>query len=392
MVNAAMQNDMKKILILDGMWNKTLAAVRSFGNRGFQVTAGEWTRFATALFSKHCHRSVVYPSPVFSPDDFIEWLIQELRLNDYTMLLPTELSTQMLLVRNRQLIEQYTKLPFADYELTSQIQDKAWLMKFALENEIACPKTYFPLDFKDVRRLKDRIEFPAVIKPKSSSGSRGIVYVKRPSELLEAYNTVDSRYPGPIIQEFIPNGGAYGVGVLMNYSSEPRAAFTYKRLREYPVTGGPSTLRCSAINKEAEDIALSLLKSLSWTGVAMVEFRVDTRDGKPKLMEINPRFWGSLQLAIMSGVDFPYLLYRLAADGDVESVNKYEVGLKSRWLIPGDIMHFLKNPDRLKLIPDYFKADAEDDIISLDDPMPTLGRISSLFPLIFKKEMRELLS
>jgi len=43
----------------------------------------------------------------------------------------------------------------------------------------------------------------------------------------------------------------------------------------------------------------------------MVEFRVDARDGTAKLMEVNPRFWGSLQLSILSGADFPYLLYNL---------------------------------------------------------------------------------
>lgn len=381
----------KRVLILDGMWNKTLAAVRSLGRRGFHVTTGEWTRCAAALFSKYSNRKVRYPSPVSSPDDFMRWLNSEIRSNSYDMVLPMELGTQMLLVKNRGEIEQYTRLPFADYELTSNIQDKGWLMKFALSNNIPCPETIFPEDPGEVELYKDRIDYPAVIKPRSSSGSRGIVYVKKSSDLFDAYRTVHERYPFPIIQEYIPNGGAYGVGALLNFASEPKASFVYKRLREYPVSGGPSTLRTGVRNKEAEDIALPLLTSLKWTGVAMVEFRVDARDGKPKLMEINPRFWGSLQLAILSGVDFPYLLYKMAVNGDVEVVDHYKLGIKSRWLIPGDIMHFIHNPERFKLIPGFFSGGARDDVISFDDPMPTLGRISSLLPLIYKKEMRELL-
>jgi len=381
----------RSVLILDGMWNKTLAAVRSLGKRGFHVTTGEWTRCAAALFSKYSNRNVLYPSPVFSPDEFIKWLKDELRLNSYDMVLPMELSTQMLLVKHRSEIEQHTRLPFADYELTSNIQDKGWLMKFALSHNIPCPKTIFPETLREIETYKDSIDYPVVIKPRSSSGSRGIVYVKKSSDLFDSYCAVHKKYPYPIIQEYIPNGGAYGVGALLNYSSEPKASFVYKRLREYPVTGGPSTLRESVSNKKAEEMALSLLASLKWTGVAMVEFRVDARDGTPKLMEINPRFWGSLQLAILSGVDFPYLLYKLAVDGDIETVDHYKLGIKSRWLIPGDIMHFIHNPDRFKLIPGFFSGDAKDDVISFDDPMPTLGRISSLFPLIYKKEMRELL-
>jgi predicted ATP-grasp superfamily ATP-dependent carboligase len=305
--------------------------------------------------------------------------------------MPMEVSTQMLLIKHREEIEKYTRLPFAGYDLISHVQDKGWLMKFAISHNISCPETFFPDNPAEAEMLRDSLDYPAVIKPRDSSGSRGIVYVKNAADLTESYRTVHKKFPRPVIQEYIPNGGAFGVGALFNNSSEPRASFVYKRLREYPVTGGPSTLRESIHNKEVEDIALSLLKLLKWTGIAMVEFRVDARNGVPKLMEINPRFWGSLQLAILSGVDFPYLLYKMAADGDIEPVNNYKTGINSRWLIPGDIMHFLHNPDRFRMSPGFFSFKAKDDIISLDDPMPTLGRISSLLPLVYKREMKTIL-
>ncbi len=115
-----------------------------------------------------------------------------------------------------------------------------------------------------------------------------------------------------------PGGEALGVAVLMNFASEPKASFTYRRLREYPIAGGPSTLRESIWNPALQERAEHLLASLGWIGVAMVEFKVDPRDGEPKLLEVNPRFWGSLHHAIVCGVDFPFLLYRLAMDGDVD--------------------------------------------------------------------------
>lgn len=386
-----MGKDTQRILVLDGIWNKTLAVVRSLGQRGLDVTAGEWTRFATALFSRHCSRKVVYPSPVSSPKQFIEWLISDMKTSGYAMVLPTELSTQMLLVENRSEIEKYTRLPFADNDLTSDIRDKAWLMRYAMDRGVPCPGTEFPEGIGSVEAIRESIEYPVVIKPRISSGSRGIVYVKKASDLIDSYSTVHRKYPDPIIQEFIPHGGAYGVGALLNFDSEPRASFVYRRLREYPVTGGPSTLRESVRNEEIRTLALDILKSLRWTGIAMVEFRVDRRDGRPKLLEINPRLWGSLWLAIRAGVDFPYLLYRMAVDGDVSPVHDYRTGVRCRWLIPGEFMHFLHNPDRFRLKPGFFSKDAEDDILSIDDPLPVIGRISSLFPLIYKKEMRELL-
>ena len=178
---------------------------------------------------------------------------------------------------------------------------------------------------------------------------------------------------------------------VFNLQSQPRAAFVYKRLREYPVSGGPSTLRESVKNDELRDIALRLLESLGWKGLAMVEFRVDRRDGRPKLMEINPRLWGSLHLAIISGMDFPHMLYRMSVDGDVAAQDDYTPGIRCRWLIPGDILHLLSNLRRLKGSPGFFRSNHGDDLLSASDPLPVIGRLSSFLPLIYDKEMRRLL-
>ncbi len=169
--------------------------------------------------------------------------------------------------------------------------------------------------------------------------------VETPSQLRKEYPKVHAVHPSPILQECLPPGGAaLGVGVLMNFSSEPRATFAYRRLREYPVGGGPSTLRESVRDETLCRTTERLLSALGWTGVAMAEFKVDPRDGRPKLLEVNPRFWGSLHHAILSGVDFPHLLCRMAIDGDVPPLGEYRVGVRSRSLIHGDLMHFVEKP------------------------------------------------
>jgi predicted ATP-grasp superfamily ATP-dependent carboligase len=124
----------------------------------------------------------------------------------------------------------------------------------------------------------------------------------------------------------------------------------------------------------------------------MVEFKVDPRDNEPKLMELNPRFWGSLALAIQAGVDFPYLLYKMAMGEAFEPIVEYEVGVRCRWLLPGDILHFLTNPQRFHLEPSFFRfRGIADDILSLDDPMPALGSFLTLFSLLWDKDLRRFL-
>jgi predicted ATP-grasp superfamily ATP-dependent carboligase len=174
----------------------------------------------------------------------------------------------------------------------------------------------------------------------------------------------------------------------MNFASEPRASFAYRRLREYPASGGPSTLRESIRDPDLQATTERLLSLLGWVGVAMAEFKVDPRDGRPKLLEVNPRFWGSLHHAILCGVDFPWLLCRMAVDGDAERVTGYAVGVQSRSLLHGDMMHFLTCPERFRLRPALCDFSIPDDVLSADDPWPTLGRVASLFALVRDQELR----
>ena len=239
------------------------------------------------------------------------------------------------------------------------------------------------------------IPVPAVIKPRISSGSFGIVYVQKKEDLAPSYQNVHERYPFPLIQEYIPDGGGtFGFSALFDESSNVKAAFVHKKLRMYPVQGGPSTLREGVEHPQIMGLGLSLLKSLNWVGIAMVEFKVDPRDGIPKLMEINPRFWGSLQLAIFSGVDFPYLILKMAKGEKFDPVLEYPVGRRSRWFLFGDMLHFLNNPERFHLQPsfwEFFDPNTCYDIISKDDPLPVLGAMATFFTFLYDPEMKRFL-
>jgi predicted ATP-grasp superfamily ATP-dependent carboligase len=126
----------------------------------------------------------------------------------------------------------------------------------------------------------------------------------------------------------------------------------------------------------------------------MVEFKVDPRDGIPKLMEVNPRFWGSLQLAIYSGVDFPNLILKMAMGEEVAPVMEYQAGKRCRWLLFGDILHYLNNPNRFQMKPsffDFFDPKTCYDIISRDDPLPVLGSAATFFTFLYDPEMKRFL-
>ena len=382
-----------QVFITDGHWRKSLAAVRALGQKGIPVSVGESTRLATACFSKYCNQTVVYPSPLQSPSKFIGFLKKELSRHTYQMLLPMEDETLGLIAKNHTEFTQLTYLPLVSFDQLEFARSKDKVLKLAARLGIPVPRTWYIEDISRISELKHGLSYPVVIKPRMGSGAIGVSYPKNPAELTQQYLSIHRRFPFPLIQELIPvEGPGYGASFLLDENHQVKASFVHKRLREYPVTGGASTLRESVRHDDIRDMALTLLKALDWFGVAMVEFKLDPRDGAPKLMEINPRFWGSLSLAVQAGVNFPYLLYRMSRGENFKPVEHYEIGKRCRWLLPGDILHFICNPERMKLRPRFFDfrdRNTAYDILSLKDPLPVLGRILTPLTFLYDRDMKQ---
>ena len=119
---------------------------------------------------------------------------------------------------------------------------------------------------------------------------------------------------------------------MLLWDGELRAEFAHRRLCEKPASGGVSVYRESiAMDDDLRERSRNLLNRFGWFGPAMVEYKRDSATGRAYLMEVNGRFWGSLQLAIDSGVDFPQLLVRCALGQPSERIHSYRVGVRSRW-------------------------------------------------------------
>jgi predicted ATP-grasp superfamily ATP-dependent carboligase len=242
----------------------------------------------------------------------------------------------------------------------------------------------------EAKTLSRQLKYPVVVKPRVGSGSAGLQYVTEPAQLPAALEHLFRSGQSPLVQERLPAEGAgIGASFLLDHNHQVRASFIHRRLREYPVQGGPSTLRQSIIHEQARRDGAKLLESLRLVGVGMVEFKIDSRDGTAKLLEVNPRFWGSLALAINTGVNFPYLLTLVALGLDFPAVHTYRLGHFCRWLLPGDILHFLQNPNRWRLKPSFFefrRPNMSYDIIDMDDPLPILGSLLALLPFYCSKD------
>jgi len=376
-----------KVFVTDAQMRSSLAVIRSLGRRELEVTGGEETRFATGFFSKYCKHSVVYPSPKKNQDRFLEYMKELVTNNEYEVIFPMTDYTVIPIVKHKKEFSKHTIVPLPDYNILMNAIDKAKTLRIAMENNIPCPKTHFMNELSDINDIKDNLVYPVIIKPAKGFGARGVELCKSYEELRLKSREVYVVHGSFLVQEYIPHGDEIGVYALFNFDSEPRAVTVQRRIRSYPISGGPSTLRETIKNPKLVDTAFELLKSLKWQGVAMVEFRTDPRDGIPKLMEVNPRFWGSLQLSILAGVNFPYLLYKLVTEGDIEPVMDYKERIKCRWLLPGDILWFLSAPNKIDNLREFCRFRTNYDILSLKDPGSIFGFMMAAARYLFDREM-----
>jgi predicted ATP-grasp superfamily ATP-dependent carboligase len=226
--------------------------------------------------------------------------------------------------------------------------DKEETVRLAVESGIRVPTTFFLRSEADGEAAGRALGFPCVVKARFSHAwneeagdfwrDPGCGYAKDPESLERA---VSERRQGswwPMVQAFVPGTGK-GVSVLCD-DGRVVAGFAHERLRDVRPTGSGSSLRRSiALDDRLAGPATRLVASLGWHGPAMIEYRDDGGD-TPCLMEVNGRFWGSLQLGVDAGIDFPSLWVSILSGEHPDPVTAYREGVTLRW-VWGDVKRIL---------------------------------------------------
>ncbi len=399
-----------KILVTDAGRGCAIAILRSLGRKGYRLVAADGDPGSLGYFSRYAHESATYPLPESDPDAFCEFLLETVRRRGVDLVIPvTDLVIQPL-AQARAAFEPYTRLAIPDPERLRVVTDKDATVALARKLGVPVPKTYTVNTVAEALAHAADLGWPVVLKPHISR-------LLRPGERIEKYSV---SYAGDaeslrehmarlegrcavLLQRYL-HGVGHGVELLL-HEGEPLAAFQHKRLREIPVTGGPSAYRESVrLDPELFKHAVRLLQAVGWTGLAMVEFKVG--QGRAELMEINGRIWGSLPLAVASGVDFPAMLAQLYLEG-AEGLprqldSNYKIGLRCRdlgrdlmWMyqvLRGLQKHpCLPMPRRREAVGAFlslFNPRNKFDLLTLEDPLPGLAELPRIYQK-FKRKRQE---
>jgi len=360
-----------------------------------KVIFADESRKTLAGVSKYTSENITYPSPYTEQDKFIDYLASNLESLSVRYLLPMTDITVELTLKNKSRLKDVTIL-LPDYDSYMSVSDKYQLLEMSLIKEIPIPKTLFMKNLDELMQNIDNINYPVVINPNRSivvmDGNHYKTTVKYANSKDEILNIL-KKYPWfgetkILVQEYIEGHGE-GLFVLCK-DGEITHYFSHKRLREKPPSGGVSVLSESIETRdEMLEIAEKIFGLIKWNGVAMVEFKV-AENNQPYLMEVNGRFWGSLQLAIDSGIDFPFLLYnQYSNDEEFQSISEYKKGIQLRWLL-GDIDNLiivLKDVtitcnEKLKSILNFLKLYRQNqyyEVNRMDDLKPAIYELFNYF-------------
>ena len=387
------------VLVTDGSERPALAIVRALGCRGISVIVGSEEPVSLASRSRYCARHVTYPSPYRDHAAFERFLLDFVAREQVDVLLPVSEVTTRIVCARQDVIRQHAAVAVPSLDAFECVSDKRALLERAVQKGVPIPRTVYVEQMSALSGVLKKVRYPAVIKPtRSRILSEGgwihatVHYAETESALLRLYRDLPYLSSSPsLIQERIVGPG---VGVFMLFDrGRLICEFGHRRLREKPPAGGVSVLRESTVVAPSlRQHATRLFSGLRWHGVAMTEFKQDAQTGALYLMEVNGRFWGSLQLAIDAGLDFPWLVSQLALGRRPYSGPPYRVGVRSRWLL-GDLDHLYlrlfktnhelqlppSSPSRVRTVVDFLKFQQQGmqyEIARFDDFRPFLHELA----------------
>ena len=339
-----------RILVLDGETTQALATVRSLGRAGHTLFVASVLPRSLASWSRYCVERVRIESLGVSA--FAELRAWAAARGIRVVLPLTERACVLLNLDAAAWRDAGIVIGCGPESMLRAAFDKAETLVRAERSGIAVPPTRLPESLEGFRDAARELRPPWVIKSRTSNSwqdgaflpDRGVAYVDRLEDLDRAVLLRRQGANWPIIQEFV-RGVGKGVFALGN-DGEVALWFAHERLRDVRPSGSGSSLRRSVpLDPMLREAAASLLRELRWHGPAMLEFRDDGVHA-PWLIEMNGRFWGSLQLAVAAGADFPVQWVRMLLGQTPETTPPHRDGVVMRWDW-GDVKrlaHLMKGP------------------------------------------------
>ncbi|WP_049985952.1 carboxylate--amine ligase [Halobellus rufus] len=354
-----------EVLITDGMMKKSLSVLRSVApvaSRTGVVSSFPHSMAGISRFADGEHQV-----RRTSPRAYVDGVNEVVERYGYDYVLPVGGWTTNVFSEHRDALSAPIEEVLPGRESMRIAQDKWRCYLLARALDVPVPETV-RLDPDGDVSAADSLGFPLVVKAGTESAPRFVEYATSEAELRAAVDDYAEQYTdSPLAQEYLSGEGCGFFALYLD--GEPAGSYSHRRIREFPPTGGISACAESILDETLTEYGTRILDALGWNGPVMVEFKRDAT-GTPHLIEINPKFWGSLDLGIASGLDFPEAMVRYLRDG-----TRPDFSFSSRrfhWPLSGDIQHAIARPDSTPAIFGDLVSPRTDTNLSATDPLPHL--------------------
>ena len=324
------------VIVTDAKYRSSLSVIRALADCGHEIvltqTMSDSHPNVPSFTSRYVSRTVGF---LCSADDSVSYLLALTSLikeYDNPVVFPIGVKTLALISSHRDEFEKICRYQVPDKTALDFANDKSRVARAAQDLGIKTPPTY---------TAGDDIDFPVVVKPVCGE-SFGLPAADRyavannPAEFDSVYKKMSQYGGAPIIQKKI-TGTGIGISLLMDNNGKAISAICHKRVREYPISGGPSACCESFYNEELVKMSELLLSKIGFVGMAMVEYKLDGDEISPNnayLLEINPRVWGSFPLTFVAKTGFVSDYVEASAGNTVSHpLDNYESGARMNFIL-----------------------------------------------------------
>jgi D-aspartate ligase len=379
------------ILALAGlsMHHGALGAVRSAGRLGIPVFYAHRTDRSPIDQSRYSRGGVILPCDP-GGERTLEVLREFAAANGRAVLLAVDDASAMFVADHSEVLRNSFLFPRQPDGLARMLADKRRMHRLCVEHAVPAPLAAFPQSSSEVLEHAERIAFPVVAKRIDASLGTGsptpnVLVAQDPAELLESYGLMESaQAPNVMLQEYIP-GVADANWMFNGYfdaDSRSRVSFTGVKLRQAPPDAGATTLGVCKFNHEVTETTERFMGAVGYRGILDIDYRLDRRDGRYKLLDVNPRIGSSFRLfAAADGTDVLQAMYLDLTGQELPSPAAQQEG--RRWIVePQDLQTSLCHLRRGELtVHDWLKSVRRVDEAAWwarDDPRPFFAIARSL--------------
>ncbi|WP_299334813.1 ATP-grasp domain-containing protein [uncultured Psychroserpens sp.] len=295
--------------------------------------------------------------------NWLEIIKNEIQANNISIVVPIAESELYFFIKHKETISQFSKIiPLPELTNFEIAKEKRLLSEFAQTNEIRHPRSFNITSESDKQAMLSTINFPILIKPKDQKGGDGIIKITTKADFEKQIPNISQPL---FIQEYIE-----GYDIDCSVLCRNGKIITYT-IQQGTLQGhspfAPQLGFDFVDNDKVFELVREVMLKLDWSGVAHLDMRYDKKANDYKLIEINPRFWGSIEASRVAGINFPDLVIQLAHGQPVLNTG-YE---HTSYMRLKGVFSSIKRRPAFILKRSYLMNNTEVKTF-LNDPLPTL--------------------